>query len=171
MNRKFIKNSLPLTIAADQRGSVLIISLLILAVLAVLGVVASSMSVTELKVAANDRIYNQTFYAADGAWQKVPVVLDSLKEDDPAVSTAADGSLDLSNWKSDANSDIANGINGITYTRTVTELPKSLVGGYGGDDGYVPFQYQVVVTAKDPNTGNDRQKITVVVQRPFKVGY
>jgi len=158
-----------LSIVANERGSVLIVALMVLAVLAILGVVASTMSITEMKVAANDRVYNQTFYVAEGAWQKIPVLLNALKEDDPPVSIAADGSLDLADWKATANDD--HDLNGIPYTRTIKELPKTWVEGFGGEDGYVPFSYEVEVTAQDPNTGRSKQGIKVVVQRPFKVGY
>jgi Tfp pilus assembly protein PilX len=50
----------------NEEGTVLVASLVILAVLTVVGVIASTSTGIELLIAGNDRWHKMTFYAADG---------------------------------------------------------------------------------------------------------
>ena len=50
----------------DQKGIALVIALIMLLVLTLIGVSSVSMSNFENSIAGNERVYNMTFYAADG---------------------------------------------------------------------------------------------------------
>jgi len=50
----------------NENGSVLIMAILILAVLTIIGISASTTSTIETKIATNDMLYKTSFYAADG---------------------------------------------------------------------------------------------------------
>lgn len=146
---------------ANEQGSVLIIALMLMAVLAILGVVASNTSITEMRVAANEQSYSQTFYAADAAWQIAPALLDSIGSDAPEadVTTKIVDLIDTTEKK----------INGIPYTYTVTELGSQKAEGSG--EGHRKFEYQIESTALDPVTNKEKQKIRVVVNKLYQVGY
>lgn len=160
----FYKNSASQKIANEQ-GSVLIIALMLMAVLAILGVVASNTSITEMRVASNEQSYNQTFYAADGGWQEAPAILNRLIDDAPE-SDATTKIVDLSAM----DTTVPNKINNIPYTYEIKELSNRPAPGTG--DNYVEFQYQVDTTTYDPNdTTKEKQKIRVVVNKIFKKGY
>ena len=50
----------------NQKGVALIVALMMLVVLTFIGLSAVSMSYYETKIAGNERVYNNAFYAADG---------------------------------------------------------------------------------------------------------
>ncbi len=50
---------------SNERGTVLVISIMILALLTFLGIAALDTTSTEIRISANDRVYKQAFYAAD----------------------------------------------------------------------------------------------------------
>ena len=54
-------------IAARERGSVLVVALVVLALLTVVGIAATQMSGSELSMAANWKFQRQAFYAAESA--------------------------------------------------------------------------------------------------------
>jgi PilX N-terminal len=51
----------------DEKGSALIIALVLLVVLTLAGVISTQTSTVEIKIAGNDKQYKATFYEADGA--------------------------------------------------------------------------------------------------------
>ncbi|MFV0438915.1 MAG: PilX N-terminal domain-containing pilus assembly protein [Desulfopila sp.] len=53
----------------DENGFVLVLALLMLVLLGLLGIYATTTSVFELRVAGNDKVVKQTFYKADGGLQ------------------------------------------------------------------------------------------------------
>ena len=50
----------------NEKGFVLIVSLMMLVVLVVIGMVATNMTTVELQIAGNDKAQKQTFYGSDG---------------------------------------------------------------------------------------------------------
>lgn len=138
----------------SEQGSILIISLLIMAVLAVLGVVASNMSVTEMRVAANEKTYNQSFYAADSGWQEVPLFMNDEikgKGKDPT-------SLNFNPLT--------------TVTKYLGDIPYTLntatLGSQSCGSNCKEFLYEVETTTYDPNdTSKERQKVRVVLTARF----
>ncbi|MFZ5764530.1 MAG: PilX N-terminal domain-containing pilus assembly protein [Thermodesulfobacteriota bacterium] len=54
-------------IAADEKGFVLVASLLILLILVIIGVAATTNTSSELQIAGNEKVHKETFYAAEGS--------------------------------------------------------------------------------------------------------
>jgi len=52
--------------ADNEDGSALILAILMLAVLTIIGISSITTSTIEIKIAANDKVYKQSFYEADG---------------------------------------------------------------------------------------------------------
>ena len=71
MNIKF-----GLAVVQNQNGATLVFTLLILAVLTVLGISASTTSRIELQLATNDYLHKQAFYAADGGTEAGTEILE-----------------------------------------------------------------------------------------------
>jgi Tfp pilus assembly protein PilX len=137
---------------SDEQGSVLVISLLIMAVLAILGAVASNMSITEMQSASNERRYNQTFYAAESAWQTIPNLLNQA-EPDPAM----DGY---------STTITSTGITPVvTSVVNVTRLPEDPAGTVtptaGGSVDAILVRYQVDVRS------DNRQNLRVVLKKAY----
>lgn len=53
-------------IFADNRGFVLVTSLMILLILLIIGIAATNTSNTEIQIAANEKFHQESFYQADG---------------------------------------------------------------------------------------------------------
>jgi hypothetical protein len=64
----------------NEEGSVLVISVVILALLTVIGIAATSTTSIELQIASNDRIYKDNFYHAEGAAMMLARVLENMSE-------------------------------------------------------------------------------------------
>jgi hypothetical protein len=62
----------------NEEGSVLVISVVILALLTVIGIAATSTTSIELQIASNDRIYKENFYQAEGAAMTLARVLENI---------------------------------------------------------------------------------------------
>jgi Tfp pilus assembly protein PilX len=75
---------------AGEEGAALLMVLLVLALLTVLGIGATRMSTTELKIATNDKSYKMAFYHAEGGIYAVAKWL-SRVNDDYKVPDAGDG--------------------------------------------------------------------------------
>jgi hypothetical protein len=76
----------------NERGVALVISLMFLAILAMLGTTAYVMTSTDLKIGSNYRQYAQTFYEANGG---VQFVIGTLENDLKDGTTIANGTVDV----------------------------------------------------------------------------
>jgi hypothetical protein len=56
----------PFSLVNNQRGSALIVALLMLVVLTLLGISSTTTSTVELQISGNDKVYKRCFFAADG---------------------------------------------------------------------------------------------------------
>lgn len=116
----------------NENGSVMVLALLMLALLSIMGVSATTTSTIELQIAANDKNYKQNFYKAEGGSMEAATRLENetdttiLIERTPAYLNAYDSSVDMtqsSNWDyddagGDDNAETADAIvdsNGTTY--------------------------------------------------------
>ena len=100
----------------DERGFVLIIVLLFLVVTIILGVTLIRSTVTELKIAGNERRYSQDFYNAVSATEIVIPQFDSIVS---ATILTPNNRLDVSD-KMPSNSAAAGANAGITLLRSGT---------------------------------------------------
>lgn len=56
----------PFSLLNNERGTALIVALLMLVVLTLLGIAATTTSTVELQISGNDKLYKRSFFAADG---------------------------------------------------------------------------------------------------------
>lgn len=60
----------------NERGSALIVAIVVLAVLSLIIQTLTKSSITEIEIAGNDRLHKETFYAADGATELAAELLE-----------------------------------------------------------------------------------------------
>ncbi len=60
----------------QEGGAVMVVALIMLVLLGIIGMAASSSSTIEFRIAANERLYRIAFYAADGATEAGTVLLE-----------------------------------------------------------------------------------------------
>ncbi len=89
-------------IIKNENGSVIVIALLILIVLTIIGLTATSNSRMELNVTRNSQIYKRDFYAADSGWRHSAMWLDRFDVFYPPIK------LDGFTVKFAGNDDVAN---------------------------------------------------------------
>jgi hypothetical protein len=155
----------------NEKGSVLLISMLVLVILTLLGLVALDTTDIELMVSANDRTYKEAFNAADGGGMAaVKVVRNSLDEAAgltlPAVTyaeTAADFYEELIGTNpSDDDVDISFDVSGTAQVEADVQLLRvvniagggaEFAAGYSSSStsGSTGMRYSVETEATAPN--------------------
>lgn len=60
----------------DGNGSILVVSMLVLSLLSMIGIAATTTSTIETQIATNDRIYKDTFYRAEGGLELAQELLE-----------------------------------------------------------------------------------------------
>ncbi|MCK5229126.1 MAG: pilus assembly PilX N-terminal domain-containing protein [Desulfobulbaceae bacterium] len=93
-------NKIPPGLRNNEKGFVLVTSLMILMVLMVIGVVTTSTTSTDVKIAGNDKRYKQNFYNTEGATMAVAQRIENATADDLKVENAFPSGL-----KKEANVD------------------------------------------------------------------
>lgn len=96
----------------DQDGSVLLIALIILFLVAFLGVNALTTTQTELKISGNDRSYTQNFYRAESAIKEAALVLENAHDANPSsagLPWLTDGTDEENRFKPDVESWVTSG--------------------------------------------------------------
>ena len=68
---------------ANDRGSALVLALLILVLLTLMGISATTTSTIEVQMAGSEKVYDMAFYAAESGWQRS---LNWLDNQYPAVT-------------------------------------------------------------------------------------
>ncbi|MBA3015779.1 MAG: pilus assembly PilX N-terminal domain-containing protein [Proteobacteria bacterium] len=82
-------------IGSNENGFVLVAVMLMLLVLAFIGITSTTTSNIELQIAGNNKIYNQTFYAADGGTSVgAEVVEQNTACATGFTATSVDGTID-----------------------------------------------------------------------------
>lgn len=66
----------PVSAIDNQKGSVLVVALLMLVVLTLIGISATTTTTFELQIATNDKLFKRAFYAADGATEMCGEVIE-----------------------------------------------------------------------------------------------
>jgi Tfp pilus assembly protein PilX len=70
---------------ANEKGSVIVLAMIILALLTLVGISAVTTSTTEMNIAANDQLNKMIFYTADAGVEVGRHMLNTLKAADPAA--------------------------------------------------------------------------------------
>jgi len=82
------------SIVTNKRGSALVVALLMLVVLTLIGISATTTTTFELQIAGNDKLFKRAFYSADGATEMGGELIEQNIEDRDWEKV--DGSGDLS---------------------------------------------------------------------------
>ena len=69
-------------ILRNDRGSVLIIALLVLVLLTIIGISATTTTTTDIQIAGNEKVHSMAFYAADAGIEVGRALLNDLKTAD-----------------------------------------------------------------------------------------
>jgi hypothetical protein len=153
----------------DEQGFALVITLLVLALLTMMGTAAINTTSFELQITGNERIARQRFVIADSGWKQAGPFLNALNAPPNAVNP---GSLDYDTVKyfgSDGNNNddfAANPdgtISNMNYWYRV--VYDSDVPAQGFSSGYRSFLYDAACNA------NGQAQVLTQVQKVFQVGY
>jgi len=158
MNMKDIFS--PLT---NDKGSALILALLILVLLTLMGISATTTSTIEVQMAGNEKFYEMAFYTAESGWQRA---LNWLDDQYPGVTqnlvwdgatgtfVEAEGPLD----DEDTDGISLSGDNNTEYHVKIEFVGTAPVPGYGTN--FRRFNYRVDSTGIGP--ANARSEVRVV---------
>jgi hypothetical protein len=78
----------PISILSNERGSALVIALLMLVVLTLIGISASTTTNFELQISGNDKLYKMAFYQAEGGTEASSELIEQNIEERDWTATA-----------------------------------------------------------------------------------
>ncbi|MCG8683622.1 MAG: PilX N-terminal domain-containing pilus assembly protein [Desulfobacterales bacterium] len=156
----------------NEDGFALITTLLILALLTVVGTAAIETTSFELKIAGNERLVQERFYIADSGWTQTGPHLNalasapdfvnlSLLPGNTTVRNYGDGTDSVLNDTFTVNPDGI--INGTSYWYRINYEQVYSVTKFG--PGYQEFEYSVDCTA------NGEAEVATIVRKIYQVGY
>ena len=155
----------------NEKGSALVLALLILVLLTLMGISATNTSTVEIQMAGGEKFYEMAFYSAESGWQRG---LNWLDNQFPGVTQ------NLA-WDNETNTFIqvlgdyeeieADGIplandNNTEYRVKVQFVGTAPVAGYG--TSYRRFNYRVNSVGIGP--GNARSEVEVTAGKVFDMG-
>jgi Tfp pilus assembly protein PilX len=73
-------------ILTNDKGSAILVALMILVLLTIIGMAATQNSNTELKITTNSQLYKMAFYAAESGWQELAVQIVQTNPPDNTVT-------------------------------------------------------------------------------------
>ena len=163
------------SILKNDRGSTIIVAVLILVFLTIMGISAINTSTFEMQIVGNEHRYQIDFYVADSGWKEGAMWLESLAGPPPEVNPGSDSVVknfgfdtspadpaptDLATLTPDNNSLSQYGV---SYWYQVEYEGDGTVAGSG--KGLREFVYSIASNA------NQTQEIEVIVAKQYKVGY
>lgn len=168
---------IPLTtlIIKNDKGSVIVVALLVLVTMTIIGVAATNTSVFESTIIGNEHRYQIEFYVADSGWREGAMWLDNAAGPPAHINPNAENVVknfglntapanptptDLSVLTPD-NATLSQF--GIPYWFQVRYVSDDIVPGSGPE--YREFYYDSISNA------NESQQIEVRVSKIYKVGY
>ncbi len=158
----------PLT---DEQGFALVVTLLILALLTVMGTAAINTTSFELKISGNERMARQRFIVADSGWKQAGPFLNGLNGPPDAVNMSTNDYNTVRNFgnggdgttNDDFSANPDGTIGSMPYWYRVVYESDARAPGFSS--GYRQFQYGVTSNA------NGEAQVSTQVQKVFKVGY
>lgn len=103
----------PFSLLDNQRGSALIVALLMLVVLTLLGISATTTTTVELQISGNDKLYKRSFLAADGGTAAGSELVEQSIEDRDWTDDSTRGNVGILNGDFYLNRDTDAGIDPI----------------------------------------------------------
>jgi hypothetical protein len=167
--QKLKKMNLIASICANEKGSALVLALLILVLLTLMGISATTTSTVEIQMAGGEKFYELAFYSAESGWQRalnwldnqIPGVTDNRVWDGADFIPVA-GSLDEA---ATVGIPLAND-NKTEYRVKVAFVGTAPVAGYG--TSFRRFNYRVNSVGIGP--GNARSEVEVTAGKVFDMG-
>lgn len=156
---------------ANDRGSALILALLVLVLLTLMGISATTTSTIEVQMAGNEKFHEMAFYAAESGWQEA---LNWLDRQYPGITEQVgwdEGATPLPTFTPGAKYDNPDYIaladdNNTGYYIKIDFAGTTPVSGYGTD--YRRFNYRVNSVGMGP--GNARSELSVTAGKVFDTG-
>jgi hypothetical protein len=131
----------------NQKGVALVVALIMLLVLTFIGFAAISTTSYEARIAGNERVYNNAFYASDGGIENFR---GRVSTGEFVYSVATTGSYQVA---------IGDCVSNVSYTKTVVPLPG------GGGDAAVFVVTSEGISPNFPTAG--RVRIQCIVEAPM----
>jgi len=122
-----------LHIRSNEKGSTLVLSILILLLLTVIGIAATNTSIIEILISGNDKVHKMTFHQADGGTE---VGIELVEQN---ISLAGFDATDLANLGD---------VNATTPNLYLNLSTNSTMPSDSNRDAYLPKNY----TGNDPHT-------------------
>ena len=155
---------------ANDRGSVLVVALLILVLLTLMGISATTTSTIEVQMAGNEKFHEMAFYAAESGWQEAlnwldrqyPGITEQVgwnESTTPPTFTPGD-KYDAPDYILLADD------NNTGYYLKIDFAGTTPVAGYSSD--YRRFNYRVNSVGMGP--GNARSVVEVTAGKVFDMG-
>ena len=149
---------------ANDRGSALVVALLVLVLLTLIGISATTTSTIEVQMAGSEKVYDMAFYAAESGWQtslnwldaQYPAVTQNLGLDEGSETFVEE------NYSTPEYMVLAED-NDTEYSVTITFVGTRSVPGYGTN--FRRFNYRVDSTGIGPS--NARSEVRVVAGKIF----
>jgi Tfp pilus assembly protein PilX len=167
---------------ANQNGSIVVITLIMLVLLTLIGIASTNTSSTEVSIAANHQSYQVEFYLADSGWHQGAMWLENRAAPPSWVNSSA-GDNTVKNFGSGTGSDVNTSVltavtpdnsslsrYAIPYWYKVEYLDPSFIKGgssnpEGNEKGYERFYYEITSNA------NTTQQVQVRASKIFRAGY
>ncbi len=149
---------------ANDRGSALVVALLVLVLLTLMGISATTTSTIEVQMAGNEKFHDLAFYAAESGWQ---TSLNWLDRQYPGVTQNLGWDVDsknfvLENYNTPDYIVLAED-NDTEYSVKIEFVGTRAVPGYGTN--FKRFNYRVNSVGIGP--GNARSEVSVVAGKIF----
>ena len=165
-------------ILKNDRGSTIIVAMMILVFLTIIGISATNTAIFESQIVGNEHRYQIDFYVADSGWKEGAMWLQSLAAPPAEVNPGTDrlvknygfntGPADPAPSVQDVvdspdNADVSVSQYGVPYWYQVEYVRDTWVGGES--KGVRQFTYRMASNA------NQTQEVEVLVTKKFKVGF
>jgi hypothetical protein len=153
----------------NEKGSALVLALLVLVLLTLMGISATTTSTVGIQMAGSEKFYEMAFYSAESGWQRAlnwldgqfPGVTDNLVWDGTTFTPVV-GSLEEATT---VGIPLAND-NSTQYLVKVEFVGTAPAPGYGTN--FRRFNYEVRSTGEGP--GNARAEVIVTAGKIFDMG-
>jgi Tfp pilus assembly protein PilX len=163
------------SILKNDRGSTIIIAVMILVFLTIIGIAATNTSIFESKIVGNDHRYQIEFYVADSGWKQGAMWLESLAGPPAEVNPGTDRVVKNFGFNTAAADPAPDNLAALAPDNTTVSqynIPYWYQMEYerdgtvdGSGKGVREFEYRTTSNA------NQTQEIEVVLAKLFKVGY
>jgi Tfp pilus assembly protein PilX len=159
----------------NEKGSIIVIALLVLSVLTIIAFSATSNSIYETQIIRNEHLYHLDFYLADSGWKEAAMWLENLAGPPSHKNPGGDNIVKNFGFNTASADPAPSDLNaltpdnaslsqyGVPYWYQVTYVQDVAVAGSG--PGWREFSYRARSNA------NQTQEVEVTLSKVYKVGY